>query len=83
MDPKTIIKQFILNDIQKDRKRKDLADGESLIDQGVIDSLGIMKMLAFLEEKFNIQIAGDELVLENFETLDAITQLVDKKIASI
>ena len=82
MDAKTVIKQFILNDIQKDHKRKDLEDNESLIDQGVIDSLAIMKMLVFLEEKFNIQISGDELILENFETLDSITRLVERKIAT-
>jgi acyl carrier protein len=82
MDSKNLIKQYILTEIHKDRNKKDLEDTEPLIDGGIIDSLAIMKLLAFLEEKFHIQISGNELLLENFENLNAIAQLVERKRSS-
>jgi acyl carrier protein len=48
---------------------------------GIIDSMAIMKLLSFLEEKFKIQITGDELLEENFQSLNAITHLVESKCA--
>ncbi len=82
MDTKNLVKQYILTEIHKDRSKKDLEDTEPLIDGGILDSLAIMKLLVFLEEKFHIQISGNELIVENFETLNAIAQLVDKKSTS-
>jgi acyl carrier protein len=49
------------------------------VEQGIIDSFGIMTLLGFLEESFGIQIGGDELLPENFESIAAISALVDGK----
>lgn len=56
-----------------------IADSDLLIDQGIIDSMGIIVLLGFLEEKFAVTIEGDELLPENFATLAAISTLVDQK----
>jgi acyl carrier protein len=80
MEFKEAIKKFILSDIAKNIRDKELDDNESLIESGVFDSLALMKLLTFLEENFEIQISGDELVMENFESLNAISQLVENKL---
>jgi len=79
MDSKAAIKEFILTQIHKDRDNSEIEDTDPLIDMGIIDSMAIMKLLSFLEEKFQIQIGGDELIEENFKTLNAITDLVESK----
>jgi len=56
-----------------------IADNDLLIEDGIIDSMGIMLLLDFLEAKYAVQIDGDELLPENFATLAAITSLVEKK----
>lgn len=56
-----------------------IGDTDLLIDQGIIDSMGIIVLLEFLEEKFDVTIEGDELLPENFATLTAISTLVDNK----
>ncbi|APG26935.1 hypothetical protein A7E78_03245 [Syntrophotalea acetylenivorans] len=56
-----------------------ITDTDLLIDQGIIDSMGIIVLLEFLEKKFAVTIEGDELLPENFATLAAISSLVDKK----
>ena len=73
------IKQFILSDLIKDNSTSTLDADENLIDSGVVDSLGIMKLVAFLESNFKISISDDEILLDNFETIDAISKFLVSK----
>ena len=79
VDTKGMIKQYILTELIKDKKQANLSDSDSLIESGIVDSLGIMKLIGFLEDKINIQISDDELIPENFSSVDSITALVLKK----
>ena len=60
----------------------ELNDGEefemeaNLIQQGLIDSMGVMKLLTFLEKRFDIAIDLEDVTAENFETIDRIGELV-------
>lgn len=73
------IKQFILSDLIKDGSATDLENDENLIDSGVVDSLGIMKLVAFLEKSFKVAVSDDEILLDNFETIDAISGFLSSK----
>ena len=53
-----------------------------IIGQGLIDSLGIFKLIAFVEEKFAVTVEPDEVLLENFQTLRALRNLIVKKLAA-
>ncbi|MGA2222956.1 MAG: acyl carrier protein [Syntrophobacteraceae bacterium] len=79
MANKQIIKDFIQSELVKERGRFSLEDNDNLIERGVIDSLGIMKLLAYLEETFSISISDEELIPDNFETIDAISAFVVSK----
>jgi acyl carrier protein len=52
---------------------------ESLVESGIIDSLGIMKLVDFIEKEFRVKVSDDDLVPENFETVDAIATLVGQR----
>ena len=78
MANKQVIKNFILSELVKDRARS-LNDDDNLIEKGMIDSLGIMKLLVYLEETFSINVSDDELIPDNFETVDAISAFVVSK----
>ena len=54
----------------------------NLIESGVIDSMGIMKLLVFVEETFNLKVSDSDLVPENFESIDSISHLVEKAVAA-
>ena len=45
---------------------------------GLIDSLGLEQLITFLEDTFDIQIADEDTIEENFESLDAVTALVEE-----
>lgn len=51
-----------------------------LFEHEIIDSLGIIELIKYIEESFPIRIEGDEVVYENFETIGAIRTLVENKI---
>lgn len=75
-----IIKEFITTKLISDRNGYKLADSDSLIDSGIVDSFGIMALMGFLEEKFSIKMSGDDLLPENFESIISISTMVDSMI---
>jgi acyl carrier protein len=81
MNIKESIKDFILSELVSDKQHGNLADSDQLIESGIIDSLGIMKLIGFLEDNLSIQIDDMELVPENFSTVQSITALVEKKLS--
>jgi acyl carrier protein len=57
-----------------------LANDESLLGAGIIDSTGVLELIGYLEEKFQLQFGDDELVAENFDTIIKITAFLKKKL---
>ena len=74
-----ILKQFIAEEFVPDGDANDLKEDQSLLESGIIDSLGIMKLLVFIEEKFQLKVSNEELMPENFETLSTIAKLISQK----
>lgn len=58
------------------------ADDESLMESGVLTSIGITRLVQFMREHFHVGIDDVELEPENFETLDAMTSLIARKRAA-
>jgi acyl carrier protein len=56
-----------------------LADCDSLLDKGIIDSTGVLELVAFLEKNYAIKIQNDELLPENLDSIDAIVGFLDRK----
>jgi len=82
MDVKDVIRQFIHTELLYKKENIRLDDTTQLLDTGILDSLGIMKLLPFLEETFSIRVNEEELIPENFECIDTISRLIVKKIKS-
>jgi len=57
-----------------------VTDEESLTENGVIDSLAIFRLVSFLEDKFGIRIADEEIVNDNFESVNTIESFVAQKL---
>jgi acyl carrier protein len=71
------IREFVLKHFPLARK-KGFAAGENWLETGLLDSLGILDLVHFLEEEFSIVISDDDLLPENFQSLEAVTQFVKK-----
>jgi acyl carrier protein len=57
-----------------------LVNDESLLGVGIIDSTGVLELIGYLEEKFQLQFGDDELVAENFDTILKICAFLQKKL---
>lgn len=59
---------------------KSLENVKDIIEGGYIDSFELMSLISSLSEKFGIEISLDDMVPENFNTIDAMTQMVNRLI---
>ncbi len=61
-------------------------DGESLkedtsfLEEGIIDSTGILELIMFLEETYSIKVEDDEVIPENLDNLQKIARFIDRKL---
>ncbi len=83
MDHERLVRDFVEKELTKNKSVTGLGDNNNLIELGVIDSLGIMKLLLFLEEKFSIRLSDEDLTPQNFETLPSIVAMVERKAAHL
>jgi acyl carrier protein len=74
------VRTFIVEELLFGRGGDELADDASLTELGVIDSTGVLELVGFLEETWEIQVEDTELVPENLDSIDAITDFVIRKI---
>jgi acyl carrier protein len=59
-----------------------LTDGQSLMDTGVVDSTGMMAVVAFVEDHFGITVLDEEMVPDVFDTIERMAAYVERKRAS-
>ncbi|MBU6247156.1 MAG: acyl carrier protein [Xanthomonadaceae bacterium] len=60
----------------------DLADQASLLELGVIDSTGVLELALFLEVQFGISVRGEDLLPQNFDSVDSMSDFVLRTLAS-
>jgi len=80
MNVMTDLQKFLIDEVAVGLGKKSLAPDEDLLSQGIIDSLGIMKLVTFMEKNFKIKISNDDIVPENFQNLNALKAFVEKKL---
>jgi acyl carrier protein len=56
-----------------------IAPDENLLSRGIIDSMGLLKLVTFLEERYGFEAGDDDMVPENFMTLAKIRDFVERK----
>ena len=57
----------------------DLLDDLSLLDSGIVDSMGILDLVVFIEQEYGIVASDDELVRENFDSISALHTFIQAK----
>tara|TARA_R110002072_G_scaffold298816_1_gene473255 strand:- start:10398 stop:10643 length:246 start_codon:yes stop_codon:yes gene_type:complete len=79
---KETIKQFIIDELEKKQNLPSNIDIESYryLDEGHIDSLGSMKFILTIEDKFGIELSQDDIVSELFRTIGGLVSIIDNKL---
>ena len=71
----TTIREFIVENFLFGQPNG-LTNSDSLLDKGVIDSTGVLELIGFVEERFDLKVADEDIVPDNFDSIDRISQYV-------
>jgi len=80
MDIKAKIRAFIVENFLFG-KDEGLNDETSFLDEGIIDSTGILELVSFMEEEFHIKVEDEELVPENLDSIKNVVAYLEKKVS--
>ena len=79
MDRKSVLKEvreYIVENFLLDEEEEAIGDSASFLESGLIDSTGILEVIAFLEEHYRIKVADDEMIPENLDSITSIASFV-------
>ena len=62
-------------------RHRSIGDDSSLLDNGIIDSLGILEIVTFIEVEFHLLLTDEDVVSDNFETINSLAELVATKLS--
>lgn len=79
-DSISVIREFLVSHSTQSVDANELDRSRDLLDEGVIDSLGLMELVEFLSKRFALEFEPSEIVPANFKTLASIGALVDGKL---
>jgi acyl carrier protein len=74
------IREYVLEEFAKSKGVNQITDEEILTKSGIIDSMGIFRLVAFVEETFGVRVGDEEITNDNLESVDAIERLVLSKL---
>jgi len=78
---KNVLRDFIIENFLAFAEDKTFADTDSFMEKGIINSTGVLELLQYLEETFEIVVEDDEVIPENLDTLNNLNAFITKKSA--
>ena len=81
VDVRSDIREFIVDNFLFREDRETVSDTESLLENGLMDSTGVLELVAFLEADIGIEIEDNEIVPENFDSIENISNYANAKLS--
>jgi len=77
------IRAFVNDNFLFSDSGETLSDDESFLEKGIIDSTGVLELVTFLEERFQVRVADDELVPENLDSVTRLIEFIESKLQEL
>ena len=77
------VREFIVINLLFGETERNLSDDDSLLEQGVIDSTGILELVFFLEATYEIEIRESEMVPANLDSISKVANFIGRKKAVV
>ena len=71
------VRQFLTTQLH--RKVDGVGDAESLLEAGVIDSMAVLELVGYIEQRYAITVGDDDMMPENFDTIEAIAAFIESR----
>ena len=82
MNAKEQVRQYIAENFMFSDDGCSLPDDASFLEEGILDSTGVLELVMFVEQGFNIAVNDDEIVPENFDSIDRLAAYIGRKTAA-
>lgn len=79
---KDSIKTFLNEEILAADAESGVEDGDDLLLSGRVDSIGMMRLVAFVEERFGIQVPPEDVTIERFQSIETIAAYLEGRKAA-
>lgn len=79
MTTEAAIERFIVDEIMIGSDVNQIDPDQSLLDSGILDSLALLRLISFLEDKYKVTVEDGEVTPENFESIATIKSFLDRK----
>ncbi len=79
MEVKDRIRNFILETVLAGSRSNGIADDDSFMDNGIIDSTGILELVAFIQDEWNVEVRDSELIPDNFDSVAKLSSYISRK----
>jgi acyl carrier protein len=76
------VRQFVADNFILDQSADSLPGDQSLTQSGVLDSMGVLELIMFIEERFSVQVPDEDTLPANLDTVDNIVRYVEGKVAT-
>ena len=74
------LRKFVVENFLFGSPDTPLADDESFLETGIIDSTGVLELVAFLEQRYEIAVADQDLMPANLDSIDRLARFVQRKL---
>jgi acyl carrier protein len=78
-----LLREFINDNFLFGQGTDGLTREDSFLEQGIIDSTGVLELVTFIEDRFVIKIADSELVPENLDSIDSLERFIERKLDEV
>lgn len=76
------VRQYVVDKLLFGRTEVQVGGDTSFLDSGIIDSTGVLELVAFLEERFQVKVEDEDLIPANLDSVNAVTRFVERKTGS-
>ena len=74
-----ILRRFIKDKFLPSVGKENFDDDDSFMENGIIDSTGVLELLEFLEEQFDMEVEDEEIIPDNLDSISKLTTFIQKK----
>jgi acyl carrier protein len=76
LETATRIRNFLLESVLAGMRTDAFTDDDSFLENGIIDSTGILELIGFIEEEFGIEVRDEDLVPDNFDSISKLCRYI-------
>ena len=78
-----VLRTFILENYLFTDDESALKDDDSFLDNGILDSMGVLELMSFLEDDLSIPVEGDEVVPDNLDSINKVLAFIKTKAVEV